>query len=40
MPTTNPRAIATMPTDRAMTPLSRQFGADGDVGGTILQVYL
>lgn len=40
MPMTNPSATATMPTDRAMTPLSAQLFGDEVLSGSILSVYI
>jgi hypothetical protein len=37
---TNPRATATMPTDRAMAPLSTQLFGDEVLSGNILSVYI
>jgi hypothetical protein len=40
MPMTNPRATATMPTDRAMTPLSAQLFGDELLSGSIVSIYI
>lgn len=40
MPMTKPRAMAMIPTDRAMTPLSHQLGVDVVLRGIILAVYI
>lgn len=40
MPMTNPRATATIPTDRAIMPLSAQLFDDEVLSGNILPVYI